>query len=187
MENEWPELDKAVQRRKEGTDRMLREFNAKQFEQEMEQKMEIIFQEQEIYDHIRAYLEQVHRVILEWNDTVITLLRKVSDAFGNRPGKIRSLLIELPENGSHSIYWEMRFLAMYYQGWITVELQMDKSYQPVQFCVDCGEVSMIYSEVSLEGLKTALVKAYRAGPERDMNRKMILGLEIERFLNVWNT
>ena len=187
MENEWPELDKAVQRRKEETDRMMREFHAEQFEAEMEQKMDAIFQAQEIRASLEPHKDQMRQLALKWNETLLGLLEKVAKASSYRPVGIRALIIEAPENKTHSLYWEMRFAQMYYRGWISVELQLGEDYEPVKFCVECGQPEFIYSEVTLEGIMAALVKAYHAGPKRDLEREDYRGYRVEAFLREWET
>ena len=185
MENEWPELDKAVQRRKEETDRMLRELHAQQFETEMEQKMDAMFQAQEIRASLEPHKDQMRQLALKWNETLLGLLEKVAKASSYRPVGIRPLIIEAPENKTHSLYWEMRFSQMYYRGWISVELQLGEDYEPEKFRVECGQPEFIYSEVTLEGIKSALVKAYQAGPKADLKREDREGLRVETFLREW--
>jgi hypothetical protein len=185
MEIEWPELDDAIQKRKEQTDRMMREFHAKQFEQEMEQRMEIMFQTQEIRASLEPNKDKMGQLSLQWNEILLCLLERVAKALSYRPVGIRSLIIEAPENTSHSLYWELSFAQMYYRGWISVELQLDTEYEPVQFCVETSKLEFIYSEVTLEGIKAALVKAYHAGPKVDRNREDREGLRVEAFLREW--
>jgi len=67
MENEWPELEEAVQRRKEESGRMMREFHAKQFEQEMEQRLEIMFHAQKIRASLEPHKDQMRQLALKWN------------------------------------------------------------------------------------------------------------------------
>ena len=114
-------------------------------------------------------------------------LEKVAKARSYRPVGIRSLIIEAPENRSHSFYWEMRFTQMHYRGWISVELQLDEGYQPVQFRVETSLPDFIYSDVTVEGIKAALIKAYHAGPKGDLKREDRKGLRVEAFLREDNT
>ena len=144
-----------------------------------------MFQAQEIRASLEPHKEKMRQLTLKWNETLIGLLDKVAKARSYRPVSIRSLIIEAPENKSHSLYWEMRFAQMYYRGWISVEMQLDMDYEPVQFRVETSQPEFIYSEVTLEGIKSALVKAYHAGPKADLKREDREGLPFEAFFREW--
>jgi len=184
MDIEWPELDEAVHRRKERNEQALREFHAQQFADEMGVKLAEMFLAQRILEDLRPHQDKMRQLVLQWDKPMMALLGKLAKALSYRPVSIRALIIEVPEKSSHSLYWEMRFEQMYHRAWISIELQLDTEIHPTQFRVECKLPETIYGEVSMQGIKAALLEAFDAGPKRDMDREERVGLRLEVFLRL---
>jgi hypothetical protein len=184
MDVVWHELDEAVLRRKQQNEQALREFHAEKFADEMGMKLDEMFLAQCILEDLGPHQDKMLQLVLRWDEPMMSLLGKLAKALSYRPVSIRALIIEVPEKSSHSLYWEMRFEQMYYRAWISIELQLDRQIHPIQFIVACKQLEAIYSEVTVPGIKAALLEAFHAGPMRDMNREEREGLSLEVFLRL---
>jgi mannose-6-phosphate isomerase-like protein (cupin superfamily) len=174
---DWPELDAAIREKEEERVQSLREIKAEAFADELEERSGRIFHAQEIRQGLGDHFAEVTQLADEWDAPVSTLLTQLAEAMPGRTGwEMETKIINRDAPDAYSIYWEVHFAKWNYQGWLCVELALDRAFQPLCFWVECKRTGhLLESEPNLEALQHNLVEAFRLGLMTDYKRDKKLG------------
>lgn len=172
-EDYWPELAEAVRQREEERLQVLGQMNAHEFVENMESELEKLFQERDIQASLGENLEKMKMLANEWDPPVFKLVKTLAEASKlNTIWTIKTKVVVAPQNHSHSLLWEVQFRWMASETWYNVELELDSSYNPLRFRVECKKPHhWLESEPNLDGLKSILAKAYTLGKVHENGRK----------------
>jgi hypothetical protein len=165
-----------VAEREEERLQISRKVNADQFLQELEAKSEKLFWELEVQENLGENLPRMKELAETWDPPVFELVKQLAEASKlNTIWTIKTKIATLPGRTTPSLIWETLFQ---WRGryWYVIELKLDREFQPECFRVECGERDhWIDAPVTLDGLKTALVEAYKLRFVSDQKRKELAG------------
>lgn len=185
--SDWPELDDAVQKRKQEREKARLETTASQFVNQLENSLDQEIQLIEQLKPWRRLLPRIREVGHEWGPEVGDLLHQLSVAnWSLEPDEYKKLIFEFKlELFSRKIppqwRWEISMNRFYYRGWYIVNLVMNPHGILKEFQVTCKNERVLRVDPDLESLKDALLDAYEFGPLFDVFRKPEPGISLDRL------
>jgi len=180
--SDWPELDKAIEERRERMRIAAEEEKRLSMIRELERIANERFELFEKYEHWEALLPRLDELFAAWDEQVmhyLTLLCKVcfgknkhgEDAFG-----IRKVLVSQGDLLPPFISWEACHRAFYVKDWFILNLEVDEAGTPAQFRLTVWNGQELTAPVEIEKLKAILLQAFDHGYLRDTLRKEYGGL-----------
>jgi len=175
--DDWPELEDAINQRN---------LRWQQYEASLEAQRNVEKLRQENLERA-ALLErlapwkrlepQLYELARQWGPPVFGILQKFSAALWRLgPDSMDRLEVrfKLTSSGMFTppeLCWEARKGSQFGPGWFIVKMKVEENGVPIQFEVTVKDGQLLISEVGLEPLKAALIRAFDIGPYFDRDRK----------------